>query len=196
MGVTRAPKRRHIAIGADIRGIDQKIDLDATFLASNTQVATLDENLDTRYYGGYLAYGGDYSLPIVGNMTSGLGLKSTFQLRGGVYYADTDYDGTSVLGVGLITKNVSLSRSETAFIGGLTLETSKQFGARTTLSLRSDYEYYSYVPDMKYNENGGAVVIGPRNGTSIGSDGAFSARTMLRLTIKLGPDSVFEEPLK
>ena len=33
-------------------------------------------------------------------------------------------------------------------------------------------------------------------GTVINDDDAFSMRTSLRLTIKLGPDSVFEEPMK
>ena len=44
------------------------------------------------------------------------------------------------------------------------------------------------------------VSIGPNvvveAGTSIGDDDAFAMRTSLRLTIKLGPDSLFEEPLK
>ena len=39
------------------------------------------------------------------------------------------------------------------------------------------------------------VLLGAQLGTRIGSDDAFSARTSLRLTIKLGPDSVME-PMK
>ena len=55
---------------------------------------------------------------------------------------------------------------------------------------------------MRYNDvdtfAGGAATLffGPNDGTRIGDDDAFSARTSLRLTIKLGPDSLFEEPLK
>lgn len=89
-----------------------------------------------------------------------------------------------------------------AFIGGLTLETRKRIGRRATLSLKSVYEYYSWVPDMRYNDvdtraGGGTFLLtGPNDGTSIDDDDAFSAMTSLRLTIKLGPDSLFEEPLK
>ena len=97
---------------------------------------------------------------------------------------------------------MSLSNDDVAFIGGLTLETRKKIGRLATLSLKSVYEYYSWVPDMRYNDVdtlvccGGLQFTGPNDGTRIGDDDAFSMRTSLRLTIKLGPDSVFEEPLK
>ena len=99
-----------------------------------------------------------------------------------------------------VNGSLSLSSDDVAFIGGLTLETRKKIGRRATLSLKSVYEYYSWVPDMRYNDvdvqGAGNNFTGPNNGTRIGDDDAFSMRTSLRLTIKLGPDSVFEEPLK
>ncbi len=206
MGVTRAPKRRTFTLGADIRGIDQ--DLDVSFLSNNPVVgpATYTEDLDTRYYGAYAAWGGDYTLPFLSGVTSGLGLRSSFLLRGGVYYADTDYSGrivddNSVTQSGFTASSaLSLSRTDTAFIGGLVLETSKRIGARAMLSLKSEYEYYSYVPEMAYNQvdvTVGTTVLGAGGqvGTRIGSDGAFSAKTSLRLTIKLGPREIME-PLK
>ena len=81
------------------------------------------------------------------------------------------------------------------------METSKRIGQRATLSLKSEYEYYSYVPEMAYNQRDAAAGFaglgaGGQVGTVIGDDDAFSMRTSLRLTIKLGPDSVFEEPMK
>ena len=83
-----------------------------------------------------------------------------------------------------------------AFIGGLTLETRKRIGRRATLSLKSDYEYYSYVPDMNYNDTiNGNVLLGPNVGTTIGDSDAYAMRTSLRLTIKLGPREIME-PLK
>ncbi len=90
-----------------------------------------------------------------------------------------------------ITQTLSLSENNTAFIAGLTLETRKQLNPRTTLSLRSDYSHYSWVPVMRYNDVVGAST-GPNAGTSIGSDSAFSTRTTLRLTIKLGPRAIME----
>ncbi|GBE43582.1 hypothetical protein BMS3Bbin10_01662 [bacterium BMS3Bbin10] len=78
------------------------------------------------------------------------------------------------------------------------LETRKLLGRRATLSLRSEYEYYSYVPEMAYNTVDiptTPFTAGRQDGTVIGSDAAFSARTSIRLTIKLGPDSIME-PLK
>ena len=57
-------------------------------------------------------------------------------------------------------------------IGSVSFETRKQFGPRTSLSLWSDYEYISSVPEMHYSN-------GDRP-TRIDEDGAFATRTMLR----------------
>lgn len=197
MGKMSAPNHRYLSAAVDIRGIDQDISLRTTNPQS-TGTAQYDEDLDTRYYGAYLAYGGDYSPMLFKGLWNRWGLKSSFQLRGGVYYADTDYDGhlvSNITGFNAIDSRLSLSSNDTAFIGGLVLETSKRIGARSTLSLKSEYEYYSYVPDMSYNDNDGGNFSGPNVGTSIGDDSAFSAKTMLRLTIKLGPKELME-PLK
>lgn len=156
MGVTVAPHRRHVSVAADIRGIDQDITLRT---ADATGTARYDEELDTRYYGAYLAYGGEYSPFLFRGLWDRWDLKSSFKLRGGVYHADTNYSGRlfSNGAFGTINSRLSLSRDETAFIGGLALETSKQIGPRASLSLTSEYEYYSYVPDMVYNDNSGTV---------------------------------------
>lgn len=206
MGVTQAPHRRTFALGADIRGIDQDLDVALRFVNAPATIgpATYSEDLNTRYYGAYAAWGGDYSIPFLSGLTGGLGLQSSFLLRGGIYYADTDYEGRLVDSTTIgnpATSALSLSGDDVSFIGGLVLETKKRIGQRTTLSLKSEYEYYSYVPEMSYNQVdtlAGAVIAGGGGqvGTRIGSDDAFSARTSLRLTIKLGPDSLFEEPLK
>ena len=199
MGVTRAPHQRTFALGADIRGIDQ--DLNETILSPTNPAfsAVYNEDLDTRYYGAYAAWGGGYSLPFLSGLTGGLGLRSSFLLRGGVYYADTDYSGRLTTAGAAFSANsaLSLSDSDVAFIGGLVLETRKRIGRRAMLSLKSEYEYYTYVPEMAYNQEDvrlgiNPVLLGAQLGTRIGSDDAFSARTSLRLTIKLGPDSVME----
>ena len=196
-GVTRAPKRRYLAIGADVRGIQQDLDVTIVNTRPGFTPATYREDLDTTYYGVYAAWGRDYELPFLGRIARNNGLQSSFLLRGGVYHAETDYDGALVDGTSPLqqaTSALSLSRDEIAFIGGLVLETTKQIGRRATLSLRSSYEYYSYVPAMAYNQvdasNLGVTAIGGQVGTVINDDDAFSARTSLRLTVKLGPDSI------
>lgn len=194
MGVTVAPNPRNLSIAADIRGIDQDITLNTTAPGS-TGVARYDEELDTRYYGAYLAYGGDYSPLLFKGLWNRWGLQSSFQLRGGLYYADTDYSGhfvSTLSGFTALDSRLSLSRSDAAFIGGLVLETSKRIGKRASLSLKSEYEYYSYVPDMAYNDNDGGTISGPNTATRIGDDDAYSIRTNLRLTIKLGSREVME----
>lgn len=202
-GSTQTPKHRYLAVGADVRGIRQDLDVRIVNSRPGFTTATYAEDLDTTYYGVYAAWGRDYALPLLGRIARSQGLQSSFLLRGGIYYAETNYDGSLVDGSSpqqLATGALSLSRDEAAFIGGIVLETKKQFGHRTTLSLKSSYEYYSYVPAMAYNQvdatNAGVHAIGGQVGTAINDDDAFSARTSLRLTINLGPDSVFDEPLK
>ena len=47
---------------------------------------------------------------------------------------------------------LSKSSDDLAFIGTISLETRKQIGLRTSLSLWTDYEYISSVPEMHYAE--------------------------------------------
>lgn len=190
---------RQLALGLDWRGIYQDHSLRATYDIAPGQVSTLSEDLDTDYYGVYAAWGGNYTPFLFSRLWNRWGLQSSFQLRGGVYYADTDYDGRYTLSGAAAnldrTTRLSLSDDDVAFIGGLSLETRKRIGPRATLSLRSEYEYYSYVPQIRYNDNdvtGGAPRPGPTVGTRIDDDDAFSARTMLRLNIVLGPREIAE----
>ena len=52
-------------------------------------------------------------------------------------------------------------------------ETRKQFSPRTSLSLLSDYDWYSWVPSMRYNDADGNAK-GIVNGTQIADGDAFS----------------------
>lgn len=205
-GVTQAPPRRFLAVGADARGIDQDLDVALRWITPNAiGPATYAEDLDTRYYGAYVAWGGDINPFLFKGLWQRWGLHSTFKLRGGIYYADTDYSGRIVDQTAAPFSNISsalsLSEDDVAFIGGLVTETSKRLGKRALLSLRSEYEYYSYVPEMAYNtvnQNAAGIAAGAGGqlGTVINDDDAFGARTSLRLTIKLGPDELFREPIK
>ncbi len=191
--------RRHVtgpthyfALGGDIRGLNQSLDLSSS-VAGASGTADYKEDLDTTYYGIYLAYGRDYTLPFLGAMTSSWGLQSAFRAWGGIYYADTDYSGTYTRNLGTnANQKLSLSDSSGAFIGGVTFETRKPISNRTALTLRTDYEYYSYAPEMKYNEtvNGN---LGSVTGTHIDDDDAFSIRSTLNLTIGLGPEALYSD---
>jgi hypothetical protein len=70
----------YLLIGADIRGIDQNNDLNGS---SSARTVFNNEDLNTTYYGGYVGFGGEYSLGFLG--TGGpwesLGLRSYFSAR-------------------------------------------------------------------------------------------------------------------
>jgi hypothetical protein len=90
-----------------------------------------------------------------------------------------------------------------AFIGAVSFETRKQLGPRTSLSLVTDYEYYSYAPQMKYVDADavpGHTFPGGVTKTNIEDSDAFEVRTTLRLNIALGAapaaTPVYSEPLK
>ena len=205
-----ASKPSYFAIGVDFRGIDQDLDIRGTATSpAVTGSMRYSEDLDTDYYGAFLAYGRDYRLGGPNGLWARLGLQSSFRLQAGLYYVDTDYDATysssAFRGNFLLLEDsgtLSLSEDDIAFIGSLTLETRKQISRRATLSLQSEYTYYSWAPEMAYNDTdvfagGAAVSTGFNVGTRIEDDDAFATRTSLRLTLKLGPDDIMPaEPLK
>jgi hypothetical protein len=175
----------YFIIGADVRGIDQ----DNTLRSSVGTVFSYKESLDTTYVGGYVGLGGEYSLGFLtgGGLYDRLGLRTFIAGRAGLYSADTDYDGRFTSGA--IATKLSKSNDELAFIGTISLETRKQIGMRTSLSLWTDYEYISSVPKMRYANDDGRP-------TQIDDEGVFASRTMLRLNIGLGSQQLYEEPLK
>jgi len=182
----------YFIIGADVRGIDQ----DNKLHSSVGTAFKYKESLDTTYYGGYLGFGGEYSfgfIPFLGSAVKGvgglydrLGLRTFINVRGGLYSADTGYDGVFT---GPVSSRLSKSTDELAFIGTVSLETRKQLGMRTSLSLWTDYEYISSVPKMRYADDSGRP-------TRIDDEGVFASRTMLRLNIGLGSSQLYQEPMK
>ena len=146
------------------------------------------ETLDTTYAGGFLSIGGEYNILGYLGMGRTWGLRSTLSLRAGVYDASTDYSGRFTPGGGERTR-LGLSNDQVAFIGAASFETRKQLGPRTSLSLVTDYEYYSYAPEMKYVDADvlpGHTFDGNVNKTHISDSDAFEVRTTLRLNIALG----------
>jgi hypothetical protein len=176
----------YFIIGADVRGIDQDNSLNGS--ASGNQLFRYDETLNTTYYGGYIGFGGEYSFGLipgiknVGGLYDRLGLRTYVSAKAGLYDAATDYDGHFVSAP--FGSSLSKSHDELAFIGTVSLETRKQLGPRTSLSLWTDYEYISAAPKMRYANGNGSP-------TEIDSEGLFASRTMLRLNIGLGPDGLY-----
>lgn len=186
----------YFIVGADIRGIDQDNRLRGRAF-NGLDVFTYKEGLDTTYVGGYIGVGGEYSfgfIPFVGSAVKGvgglydrLGLRTFINLRAGLYNAETDYDGRFSFNFIPFNSKISQSNDELAFIGTVSLETRKQIGMRSSLSLWTDYEYISSVPEMRYNNGSGRP-------TQIDDDGIFASRTMLRLNIGLGPAALYPAP--
>jgi hypothetical protein len=182
----------YFIVGADVRGIDQDIKL-VTHTPNQADII-YKETLDTTYFGGYVGIGGEYSFGFipgvknVGGIYDRLGLRTFINLRAGLYNAETDYDSRWTPIVAETTFRTSKSNDELAFIGTVSLETRKQIGMRTSLSLWTDYEFISSVPKMQY-----ADLDRP---TRIDDDWAWGSRTMLRLNIGLGSAQLYEESLK
>ena len=192
-------------IGADVRGIDQSTKLRLDAPDAGNPVVRYDETLDTTYWGGYLTVGGEYNILGYLGIGESWGLRSLVALRGGLYNAETDYRGRYASP--RPTDVLSLSGDETAFIGGVSFETRKQLGTRTSLSLLTDYEYFSYAPEMRYvdadragcNSGPGTPQVdctGNISRTHIADNDAFAVRTMLRLNIGLGPAPLYPEAMK
>ena len=179
----RLMRTRYLMVGADVRGIDQDNDLFGS--SKGHAIFKYDEKLDTTYYGGYIGIGGEYSLGFLGagGIWEALGLRSYFEARAGLYDAQTDYSGNFAYKFVPVNSRLSLSNDELAFIGVLSFETRKQFSPRTSLSLWTDYEFISSIPEMRYS-NG-------NRSTTISDDWGYGSRTMLRLNIGLGPAPLY-----
>ena len=191
----------YFIVGADIRGIDQDNRLVGHW--QGDLIYRYGETLDTTYYGGYIGLGGEYSLGFipgvknVGGLYDRLGLRTFVSAKAGLYSAQTDYDGLyshpAIQGSNQgdlppLSTKTSKSSDDLDFIGTISLETRKQIGPRTSLSLWTDYEYISSVPEMHYGD-----LDRP---TRIDDEGVFASRTMLRLNIGFGSSQLYEEPLK
>jgi hypothetical protein len=177
----------YFILGADIRGIDQDNKLRGKF--EGDPIYLYKESLDTTYYGGYIGFGGEYSfgfLKGVGGLYDRLGLRTFINATAGLYSAETDYNGNFAFQFGPgFRSRLSQSNDELAFIGTVSLETRKQIGPRTSLSLWTDYEYISSVPEMRYADT--------ERPTRISDDSVFATRTMLRLNIGLGSQNLYPE---
>ncbi len=188
----------HFGIGADVRGIDQDNRI-RIYPDGQGDAIRYNETLDTTYYGGYLSVTGEYNILGFFGIGGSWGIRSFATFRAGLYGADTDYTGRFDQ-TGNPTTRLGLSDNEAAFIGSASFETRKQFGGRTSLSLLTDYEYYSYVPRMRYadaDQTGNNNFAGNISHTFIDDDDTLAIRSQIRFNIGLGPDALYDEtPLK
>jgi hypothetical protein len=173
----------HWGAGFNVRGIDQdnRIKLDY-----NDQTAIrYDETLDTTYYGGYLSVTGEFNILGYLGIGGNWNIRSFATFRGGVYGTDTDYTGRFSMEDQLnpLNTQLRLSDDEVAFIGSASFETRLPLSRRTSLSLVTDYEYFSYVPQMRYAAG--------QDVTRIDDDDMLAVRTQLRVNVGLGPDLLF-----
>ncbi len=189
----------YFGIGGDVRGIDQNNTLRLTGDGFSVNSLKYAETLDTTYAGAYLSIGGEYNILGYLGIGNSWGLRSAINLRAGVYDASTDYSGRFTPDGGSTTR-LGLSKDQIAFIGAVSFETRKQLGPRTSLSLVTDYEYYSYAPQMKYVDADvgacGGTCAGNIGKTRIDDSDALEVRTTLRLNIALGGVPAYNEPLK
>jgi hypothetical protein len=172
-------------LGVGYRAIDQDMDLvSAWSLSASNQL--YDEMLDTGYLGAYWGIDGRRALAD--------GLQLVYSGEAGVYWARTDYQGalTQTDLAGTLSQSLSLDRNDTAFIGALNLAVEKQFEG-FTLSGFVRGEYYSYAPQMAYNQTDRTVAFpsgfslsGPNVETSIDDRDAWSLTVGGALRIPVG----------
>lgn len=183
--------------GADWRNIDQNTQIILTRLGLAGGLFAGDfemeyrERLDTYYLGGYVGLKGQSIL------SPTLALLTDAQI--GLYHAHADYDGWQTDRFNFINTAAD-SEDEVAGIAVAKIGLRKDF-RRSSVTLNGSMEWYSWVPEMKYNDvlrvaGVGTFVEGPNDGTTVGDGDAFSAGASLRFTFKLGPDRLFDEPLK
>ncbi|MGO8841736.1 MAG: hypothetical protein ACLQF1_11555 [Methyloceanibacter sp.] len=184
-------RNTHWGAAFDVRGLDQDLQIHGS-TAGASDLFNYRESLDTTYYGGYLTFGGEYS--IFPSLYSGWGLRSFADVHVGLYDANVDYNGRFA-GNGVGPNGLGLSEDNLAVIAGPKFETRKQFSPRTSVSLLSEYDWYSFVPGMRYNDGDGKA-NGIVNQTHITDDDAFLERTSLRLNIGLGPSQLYVPPMK
>lgn len=173
--------------GLSVKAIEQDTDL----YAIDTSVPDpidYDEELDTYYYGIYASFHKDYRLQE--------DLKLALTAEGGVYFADTNYDGYYVAYYPTGGMNYTIDRGTAAankqketFIGSLKFDLEKNLNWGK-ISLNGQAEYYSYVPRLKYNDDdlaggGNLDINGTQRGTIITEGHAVSLSLGGRVSVPI-----------
>ena len=137
--------------GADFRhiGIDTSLDISCPTVECDAAGITSQyrEGLSTSYVGGYV--GLDSQIELWTNASLKLGGQI------GLYSANADYSGHETQtypGYPDDVYDLKLSRQRLAVVGTMQAELSQSIGS-VTLSLFNSFEWYSWAPKMKYNNN-------------------------------------------
>jgi hypothetical protein len=181
-----APSPFQWRAGVAIRGFDQDTYLFSEDRGPTLDPVTLDDNLDTSYYGGYFGFT-TYN-PLAG------GVRLKLSGETGLYYASTDYSGAYTATASLgddspVAASIELSDSAPAFIGALNLALERDFGS-ATFAIFGEAEWISYVPKVLYNDtdlNGGVPfdIVGTQNGTALGEGSAMAFTVGARVSVPL-----------
>lgn len=173
-------------VGLSIRQLNQDVSLFSVDRGPTADPVTLDDDLDTSYYGGYVGFSSWKEL--------GYGLRMNLSGETGLYYAQTDYQGAYTATASLgddspVASSIALSDDSPAFIGLLSIILEKDLGNATTIGLFSEAEWLSYVPKVLYNDtdlNSGAPfdIIGSQDGTELGDGAAFTYTVGARIRIR------------
>lgn len=172
--------------GLSLRRLDQDTSLTSEDVGLLADPVLLTEDLNTNYFGGYFGF------KTLKPLDHGLRLKLGGET--GLYYADTDYQGSysssaSLAGPPVGPQSITLSESAPAFIGLLNMALERDFGT-VTLSIFGEAEWISYVPKVLYNDtdlNGGVPfdIVGTQNGTELGDGSAISYTVGARVSVPL-----------
>jgi hypothetical protein len=167
-------------LGIGYRAIDQDMSLTSTW-SQSTNRQHYDETLDTGYLGAYWGMSGRHPLSH--------GLDLVYAGDAGIYWAHTSYDGALSQSdfLGSLSQGLSLDRDEAAFIGALSLGVEQQFSC-FTLAGYARGEYYSYAPQMAYNqtERTSGILTGRNDGTRIDSTDAWDVTVGAGVSVPLG----------
>lgn len=169
-------------LGIGYRAIYQDMHLTSTWqLSVNSQ--NYHEKLNTHYLGVYWGEGGRH---ILSN-----NLELIYSGDAGIYWARTTYDGAlnQTDFAGTFSQDLSMKRDKATFIGALDVALRKKFQGFALLGYIRG-EYYSYAPEMAYNQTnrGGAggnatVILGPNDGTHIDNTKAWNVMIGAKLSV-------------
>ena len=190
-GQTVSPKAfgsaLNIKLGTGYRRIDTDLSINGGRVSGGAGIPiplSLSEDTSTGYLGGYIG--------AVGKLPLGQGFALTVDGDVGIYWAHTDYDAQyissgSTIGTTNLSQSLTLDRDTSAVIAALKVGVDKDFGMfKAGIFARG--EYYSYAPEMRYNDVdqfGGATAGGSNNGISIGRGDAWTASAGGRVTVPL-----------
>ena len=149
----------YFGAGGDIRAILQDLTINSVSPQFPGSIIKYSESLDTHYYGGYLAIGGRLFAACRAWTPIGAYRRRSRPMSAFTTPKRTTAERISKFFVNAPStrSRLSLSDDQATVIAGIAFETRKQFGPRTSLSLLSEYDWYSSVPRMRYAHGPGEV---------------------------------------